>query len=251
MSLLIGDDYPEAVDPPDWEKPAPAGDLRRRPAPGERWHDWSRWRGHRPRSMLIQDAPELAEDGAHDRDGADDPYGSDDGYGPDYLADRITEDRITEDRYRESGYADFPDSGPPTLSYHDVGYAEPGHQDPDYAEAGYPGSAYPDSGYPDSGYSDAVYPDSGHAAPGSDATTGPGTTPKGTVSALRRPRRTTRGTTPRPAIRTWTMSRPPGVPRCSSRSSCAAGAAIVIQKARGNSPAAHSAWAGSCWPARR
>ena len=166
MSLLIGDDYPEAVDPPDWEKPAPAGDLRRRSRPGEKWHGWSRWRGHRPRSMLIQDAPEQAEDTAHDRYGADDPYGMDDDYGPDYLADRITEDRITEDRYRESGYADFPDSGPPTLSYHDVGYAGPGYQDPDYAEAGYPGPAYPDSGYPDSGYSDAVYPDSGPASPG-------------------------------------------------------------------------------------
>ena len=166
MSLLIGDDYPEAVDPPDWEKPAPAADLRRRRGPGEKWPGWSRWRGHRPRSMLIQDAPEQAEDAAHDRYGADDPYGMDDDYGPDYLADRITEDRITEDRYRESGYADFPDSGPPTLSYHDVGYAGPGHQDPDDAGAGYPGSAYPDSGYPDSGYSDAVYPDSGPASPG-------------------------------------------------------------------------------------
>ena len=165
MSLLIGDDYPEAVDPPDWEKPAPAGD-RRRSGPGKKWPGWSRWRGHRPRSMLIQDVPEQAEDAAHDRYGADDPYGMDDDYGPDYLADRITEDRITDDRYRESGYADFPDSGPPTLSYHDVGYAGPGHQDPDYAEAGYPGSAYPDSGYPDSGYSDAVYPDSGPASPG-------------------------------------------------------------------------------------
>jgi hypothetical protein len=116
--------------------------------------------------MLIQDAPDLAEDGAYDLYDVDDPYGAGDGYGPDFRADPINEDRISEDRYRESGYADFPDSGPPTLSYRDVGYAGPGHQDPDYAEAGYPGPAYLDSGHPDAGYSDALYPDSGHAPPG-------------------------------------------------------------------------------------
>ncbi len=62
MSLLIGDDYPEAVDPQDWEEPAPAGAPRRGPAPGPKRHDWSRWLGNRPRSMLIQDVPDLADD---------------------------------------------------------------------------------------------------------------------------------------------------------------------------------------------
>jgi multidrug efflux pump subunit AcrA (membrane-fusion protein) len=195
VSLLIGDDYPEAVDPQDWEQPASAADLRRRPGTGGKRHDWSRWRGHRPRSMLIQDAPDLAEDGADDRYGADDlygvndrydaddPYGGDDGYGPDggygpdddqrdghaphgYLREGYLADRITEGRYPESGYADFLDSGPPTLSYRDVGYAEPGHHDPGYAEAGYSGSADPDIGYPDSGYTEAGYPDSGFLSSG-------------------------------------------------------------------------------------
>jgi multidrug efflux pump subunit AcrA (membrane-fusion protein) len=134
--------------------------------------------------MLIQDAPDLAEDdaddrygaadlyGVHDRYDADDPYGGDGGYGPDdyqrdghaprgYLQEGYLADRITEGRYPESGYADFLDSGPPTLSYHDVGYAEPGHYDPGYAEAGYSDSADPDIGYPDSGCTEAGYPDSG------------------------------------------------------------------------------------------
>lgn len=174
MSLLIGDDYPEAVDPRDWEKPAPPGDLRRRPETRGKRHDWSRWRGRRPRSTLIQDAPDPAEDGADDRYGADepygvpdryetgDPYGAGDGDGPDdyqrdgharhdYFQDDYSQQgypagRIAEDRYPESAYADFPDSGPPTLSYRDVGYAEPGRQDPGYAETGYPDSAYPEPG---------------------------------------------------------------------------------------------------------
>ncbi|MGH3069589.1 MAG: hypothetical protein ACRDND_07135 [Streptosporangiaceae bacterium] len=208
MSLLIGDDYPEAVGPPDREKPAPAGDLRRRPGPGGKRYDWSRWRGNRPRSMLIQDPPDLAEDGADDRYGADDDDSPDDGYGsgdaydaglPDpgngffldpgprrgedpqdgfaphgYPQEGYLADRFTEDRFTESGYADFLDSGPPTLSYRDVGYAEPGYQDPGYAEAGYPGSAYPDSGYSDAVYPDSGYPPSGDSGPENSGHAQPG-----------------------------------------------------------------------------
>lgn len=180
MSLLIGDDDPEATYPPDREEPPPAGDLRRRPGPGGRKRDWSRWRGKRPRSTLIQDPPDLSGDSVDDRYGPDHGYGADDGYGPDdyprdgyaphgYPPEGYLGDRITRDRYPESGYVDFLDSGPPTLSYRDAGYAEPGHQDSACAEAGYAGSAYPDSGYPD-----AVYPDSGYLPSGGSGPEDPG-----------------------------------------------------------------------------
>ena len=77
MSLLIGDDYPEAVEPHDRENPVPAEGLRDGPAPGGKRRDWARWRGHRRRSMLIQDAPDPAGDGAE--------YGAeDDDGGPPY-----------------------------------------------------------------------------------------------------------------------------------------------------------------------
>ncbi len=72
MSLLIGDDSPEGAEPQDWEKPAPA--ARGRPAPGRKRRDWSRWPLSRPRSMLIQDGPDPAEDAAADDYGAGDDY---------------------------------------------------------------------------------------------------------------------------------------------------------------------------------
>ena len=64
MSLLIGDDYPEAVEPHGRENPVPAQGLRDGPAPGGKRRGWARWPGRRPRSMLIQDAPDPAGDGA-------------------------------------------------------------------------------------------------------------------------------------------------------------------------------------------
>jgi multidrug efflux pump subunit AcrA (membrane-fusion protein) len=219
VSLLIGDDYPEATQPPDREEPAPAGDLRRRPGPGGKKRNWSRWRGHRPRSRLIQDPPDLAGDGVDDGYGPDDGYRADDGYGtnngygsdhgydagppdsrdgffldhgpgPDdyprdghaphgYPPEGYLVDRITEDRYPESGYVDSRDSGPPTLSYRDVGYAEPGHQDSAYAEAGYAGSAYPDSGYSDAAYPDSGYLPSGYSGPGDPGQAHPGVSDPG------------------------------------------------------------------------
>ena len=90
MSLLTGDDYPEAFHPPDPEQPAPAGDLRRRPGPRGKRHDWSRWRGRRRRSMLIQDPPDLAGDGEDGRYGVDDSYSADNYSADNYSADAVT-----------------------------------------------------------------------------------------------------------------------------------------------------------------
>lgn len=202
MSLLIGDDYPEAVEPYDRENPVPAEGLRGRPAPGGKRRDWSRWRGHRSRSMLIQDAPDPAEDGGEDEYGPGvaeggppypgngfflDPGPDADGYPPDYYPedrypqdpypdDLITEvhypgDRMTGDRYPRSGYADSRDNwagapgpGPP-------GYPEPGHDSPAYSgaddpEPRDPGSGYPGSRYPGSGQRHSGHPGSGRPDPG-------------------------------------------------------------------------------------
>jgi len=63
VSLLIGDDYPEAVEPYGRENPVPAQGLRDGSAPGGKRRGWARWPGRRPRSMLIQDAPDPAGDG--------------------------------------------------------------------------------------------------------------------------------------------------------------------------------------------
>ena len=215
MSLLTGDDDPEAVHFPDWEQPAPAGDLRRRPRPSAKRHVWSRWRGHRRRSLLIQDPPDLAGDGADDRYGADDDgyragdnYGPDHGYGyghdagppdsrngffldrgpgPDdyprgehdhdgYRPDDYLADRITEDLYPESGHTGFPDSGPTTLSYRDAGFAEAGYQDPGHAETG---SAHLDSGHLEAAYQDSGSPRSGYSGPEDAGPTHPGASDPG------------------------------------------------------------------------
>ena len=190
MSLLIGDDYPEAVGPHDRENPVPAERLRDRPAPGRKRRDWSRWLGRRSRSMLIQDAPDPAEDGEEDEHGAEDgggepPYrGNDflldpgpgpgaypqDGYPPGlYPHDRNTETRypggrITEDRYPRSGYADSRDylARPPGSGYLGAGHDDPAFSGPDYPgpddpDSGYPGPPYPGSGLPDSGHSGSGY----------------------------------------------------------------------------------------------
>jgi multidrug efflux pump subunit AcrA (membrane-fusion protein) len=188
VSLLIGDDYPEAAEPRDRENPAPAEGVRDRTAPGRR--DWSRWLGRRSRSMLIQDFPDPAEDGEEDEYGAEDdgggaPYrgngffldpgpGADgypqDGYPPDgYPHDRITAvrypgDRITEDRYPRSGYADSRDywAGAPGAGYLKPGHGDPAYSgadgpDPDDPDSGYRGSPYPGSGPPDSGLPGSGY----------------------------------------------------------------------------------------------
>ena len=202
MSLLIGDDYPEGVEPQDRETPAPAGGLRGRPDPRGKRHDWVPWRGRRPRSMLIQDAPDLAEDGAGDEyvaedcealdyeavdgDGAGPPYPGNgflldagavpDGYPQDgYLQDgylqhrypdvRITGDRITVDRYPESGYADSRDYRAGPAGFGDPGYPEAGHGDR-YSAAGYLGPGYSHARYPRSRYSGFGYTGSGHPDPG-------------------------------------------------------------------------------------
>jgi multidrug efflux pump subunit AcrA (membrane-fusion protein) len=123
VSLLIGDDSPEGAEPQDWEQQAPAGQGR--PASAGKRRDWSRWRSHRPRSMLIQDAPDPAEDGPADDYGAGDPrdhYRYDLYYQPGY-----PDGGITVDRYPERGYAgdqDYPVDGP---------------GEPDSGYSGYPG----------------------------------------------------------------------------------------------------------------
>ena len=152
MSLLIGDDNPEAVEPHDRETEMPAGG---RPGPGEKRRDWAPWRSRRPQSMLIQDAPDPAGDGYG---GLDDEAGDDvrggppdqgngflldtaggwDGYPPEpgppgsyapgsYPQDRISGDRYPEDRYPESGYADYGDYRAGSRGFRDPGYQEPGH----------------------------------------------------------------------------------------------------------------------------
>ena len=140
MSLLTGDDYPEAFHPPDPEQPAPASDLRRRPGPRGKRHDWPRWRGRRRRSMLIQDPPDLAGDGEDGRYGVDDSYGidkysadngygadggygADNGYGSDYcyeagprLAERILRRSWSRPGRLSAGWARFPWLSPGGLS---------------------------------------------------------------------------------------------------------------------------------------
>ena len=186
MSLLTGDDYPEAFHPPDPEQPAPAGDLRRRPGPRGKRHDWSRWRVRRRRSMLIQDAPDLAGDGVDGRYGADDSYSADNhsadnGYGADggYGADN----GYGSDYGYEAGPPDsrngfFPDPGPGPDDYPRDGHAPRGYLPEGYladriTEDRYPESGYadfPDSGpptlsYSDAGYAEPGYQDSGYAGP--------------------------------------------------------------------------------------
>ena len=103
MSLLIGDDYPEAVEPHGRENPVPAQGLRDGPAPGGKRRGWARWPGRRPRSMLIQDAPDPAGDGPE--------YGAeeiDDG-GPPYPGNGFFLDPgLGTDGYPQDGY-------PPTV----------------------------------------------------------------------------------------------------------------------------------------
>ena len=160
MSLLIGDDYPEAVEPHDRENLVPAEGLRDRPAPGGKRRDWARWRGHRPRSMLIQDAPDLAGDGA-EYDAEDDggpPYPGNgffldpglgaggypqDGYPPDrYPGDRYPSDRYPGDRYPPDPYPG--DRYPP----------DP-YPDDRITEVRYPGDHITGDRYPRSGYADS------------------------------------------------------------------------------------------------
>jgi hypothetical protein len=205
VSLLIGDDYPEAVEPHDRENPVPAEGLRDGPAPGGKRRDWARWRGHRRRSMLIQDAPDPAGDGAEDDDGDDDggpPYpgngffldpglGTDgypqDGYPPDgspedrylqdrypedrYPDDRITEprypeDRITGGRYPRSGYADSRDHWAGAPGPGAHGHLAPGHDHPAYSGVDFPDPGDRDSGYRGSGYAGSGRLDSGHPGSG-------------------------------------------------------------------------------------
>jgi multidrug efflux pump subunit AcrA (membrane-fusion protein) len=203
VSLLIGDDFPEALEPHGREDPVPAEGVRDGPVPGGKRRAWARWPGRRPRSMLIQDAPDLARDGAEDGAEYDDggpPYpgngffldpglGTDgypqdgyaeDGYAEDrYLWDRypddlITEprypeDRITSDRYPRSGYADSRDHwvGAPGSDAH--GNPVPGHDHPAYS-----GVNVPDPGDPDSGYRGSRYPGSGHPGSGHPGSGHPG-----------------------------------------------------------------------------
>ncbi len=186
MSLLIGDDNPEAVEPHDRETEMPAGG---RPEPGGKRRDWAPWRSRRPQSMLIQDAPDPAGDGygGLDDEAGDDyeagpPYqgngflldtaGGWDGYPPEpgppgsYPQDRISGDRYPEDRYPESGYADYGDYRAGSRGFRDPGYQEPGHGDSGYPGPGYPEPGYSDTGYPGSRSSGRGLPDSGHPDPG-------------------------------------------------------------------------------------
>ena len=179
MSLLIGDDYPEAVQPPDREEPVAAGDLRRRQAPRGKTHGW--WRGNRPRSMLIQDQPDLADDGADDGDGSDDGYAVDDGYG--YGSDdgyAVDDGYGTDDGYGSDYGYDAGPSGSRNGFFLDPGpgpdaYPQDGHVPHSYpprgyladriAEGRYPESGYadfPDSGPPTLSYRDVGYPEPGH-----------------------------------------------------------------------------------------
>ena len=177
MSLLTGDDYPEAFHPPDPEQPAPASDLRRRPGPRGKRHDWSRWRGRRRRSMLIQDPPDLAGDGEDGRYGVDDSYGTDNysadnGYGADggYGADN----GYGSDYGYEAGPPDsrngfFTDPGPGPDDYPRDGHASRGYPPEGYLADRITEDRYPESGYadfPDSGPPTLSYSDVGYAGPG-------------------------------------------------------------------------------------
>jgi multidrug efflux pump subunit AcrA (membrane-fusion protein) len=199
VSLLTGDDYPEAVEPHGRENLVPAEGVRDGPVPGGKRRGWVRWPGRRPRSMLIQDAPDPAGDGAEygaEYDDGGPPYPGNgffldpglgtDGYPPDgypedrYPQDRYPddliaevrypEDRITSDRYPRSGYADSRDhwAGAPDSDAH--GYPVPGHDHPAYSGVDVPDPGDPDSGYrgsryPGSGRLDSGYPGSGHPDP--------------------------------------------------------------------------------------
>jgi multidrug efflux pump subunit AcrA (membrane-fusion protein) len=205
VSLLTGDDYPEAVEPHGRENPVPAEGLRDGPAPGGKRRGWARWPGRRPRSLLIQDAPDPAGDGAEygaEYDDGGPPYpgngffldpglGPDgyplDGYPPDgypedrypqdrYPDDLIAEDRypgdrITSDRYPRSGYADSRDHWAGAAGSDAHGHLAPGHDDPAYSGAdildpGDPHSGYGGSRYPGSGRVDSGHRGSGHPDPG-------------------------------------------------------------------------------------
>jgi multidrug efflux pump subunit AcrA (membrane-fusion protein) len=203
VSLLIGDDYPEAVGPHDRENRAPAEGQRDRPASKGKRHDWSRWRGHRSRSMLIQDAPDPDDDRSEDDDGAEDDYdgGSPyrgngvlldtgpgahsyppEGYPPagypqnGYPPGPYPGDRITGDRFPGSGYADSRDYWDGEPGFRDPGYPDPGYgdsvysgadeQDPDSAGFDDPGPRYPDAYFPDSGHPDSGHPGSGYPGSG-------------------------------------------------------------------------------------
>jgi multidrug efflux pump subunit AcrA (membrane-fusion protein) len=200
VSLLTGDEYPEAVEPHGRENLVPAEGGRDGPVPGGKRRGWARWPGRRPRSMLIQDAPDPAGDGAEDGaeygDGGP-PYpgngffldpglGTDgypqDGYPEDrypedrYLWDRYPDDLITEprypegritgDRYPRSGYADSRDHwvGAPGSDAH--GSPVPGHDHPAYSGVNVPDPGDPDSGYRGSRYPGSGYPGSGHPGSG-------------------------------------------------------------------------------------
>jgi multidrug efflux pump subunit AcrA (membrane-fusion protein) len=205
VSLLTGDDYPEAVEPHGRENLVPAEGVRDGPGPGGKRRGWARWPGRRPRSMLIQDAPDPAGDGAEygaeyddggppypgngffpdpglDTDGyPSDRYPEDrypqDRYPDDLIAEvRHPEDRITSDRYPRSGYADSRDhwAGAPGSDAH--GHPVPGHDHPAYSgvdvpdpgdpDSGYRGSRYPGSGRLDSGQSGSGHPDPEYLDPG-------------------------------------------------------------------------------------
>ena len=205
MSLLTGDDSPEAVEPHGRENLVPAEGVRDGPAPGGKRRGWARWPGRRPRSMLIQDAPDPAGDGAEygaEYDDGGPPYPGNgfflhpglgtDGYPPDgypedrYPRDRYPddliaevrypEDRITSDRYPRSGYADSRDhwAGAPDSDAH--AHPVPGHDHPAYSgvndpdpgdpDSGYRGSRYPGSGRLDSGQSGSGHPDPEYLDPG-------------------------------------------------------------------------------------
>lgn len=206
MSLLTGDDHPEAVEPHGRENPVPAAGLRHGPVPGGKGRGWARWPGRRPRSMLIQDAPDPAGDGAEDDDGGPpypgngfflDPGLGTDGYPQDgylpggypedryprdrYPDDLITEtrypeDRITGDRYPRSGYADSRDHWAGAPGSGARGHLPPGHDHPAYSgvdvtdprdqDSGYRGSRYPGSGRLDSGHPGSGYSGSGYPQSG-------------------------------------------------------------------------------------
>jgi multidrug efflux pump subunit AcrA (membrane-fusion protein) len=169
VSLLIGDDYPGAAHYPGPEEPAPAGDRRRRPGPAGKKRDWSRWRGNRRRSMLIQDPPDLAVD---DRDSTDDAYDTDDGYCADdgYGAD----DGHGSDHGYDAGPPDsrdefFQDHGPGPDDYPRDGHAPHGYPPDGYLVDRITEDRYPESGYvdfPDSGPPTLSYRDVGYAEPG-------------------------------------------------------------------------------------
>jgi len=205
VSLLIGDDYPEAVEPHGREDPVPAEGLGDGPAPGGKRRGWARWPGRRPRSMLIQDAPDPAGDGAGDGAEYDDggpPYpgngsfldpglGTDgyrqDGYPEDHYPEdgypqdrypqdrypddliaelRYPEDHITGDRYPRSGYADSRDHWAGAPGSDAQGHLVPGHDHPAYSGVDVPHPGDPDSGYRGSRYAGSGRLDSGHPGSG-------------------------------------------------------------------------------------